>query len=157
MRTRYWIWGAGGLLLALCILVWAGGGKAEAQVITMKFAHYAAETHPGHLAAKQFATRVEERTKGQIKISTRQMGDDVEIRIIDTGPGIPEELISRVFDPFFTTKPPGKGTGQGLAIAYRVVMDKHGGHLSVENLPGQGACFVIRLPLKESGRESQEQ
>jgi len=69
MRTRYWIWGAGGLLLALCILVWAGGGKAEAQVITMKFAHYAAETHPGHLAAKQFATRVEERTKGQIKIS----------------------------------------------------------------------------------------
>jgi len=96
-------------------------------------------------------------SKGQIKISTRQMGDDVEIRIIDTGPGIPEELISRVFDPFFTTKPPGKGTGQGLAIAYRVVMDKHGGHLSVENLPGQGACFVIRLPLKESGRESQEQ
>ncbi len=69
MRSRQWICGAGVVLLALPLLVWMGGVPAEAQVITLKFAHYAAETHPGHLAAKQFAAKVEERTKGQIKVS----------------------------------------------------------------------------------------
>jgi tripartite ATP-independent transporter DctP family solute receptor len=60
--------GVGVVVLLVPFLLW-GGGTAEAQFITMKFAHYAAETHPGHLAAKQFATKVEERTKGQVKIS----------------------------------------------------------------------------------------
>lgn len=69
MRSRRWIWSATAVWLAPSLLLWVGGSKAEAQVVTMKFAHYAAETHPGHLAAKQFATRVEERTKGQVKIS----------------------------------------------------------------------------------------
>lgn len=68
MRSRRWICSVGVALLLLPLVLW-GSGSAEAQVITMRFAHYAAETHPGHLAAKQFATRVEERTKGQVKIS----------------------------------------------------------------------------------------
>ncbi|MBI4800873.1 MAG: PAS domain S-box protein [Desulfarculus sp.] len=88
--------------------------------------------------------------KGQINISTRLLGSEVEIRFSDTGPGIPAAIKNRVFDPFFTTKPPGKGTGQGLAIAYRVIEDKHGGKLSLESAEGQGATFIIRLPLQES-------
>jgi PAS domain S-box-containing protein len=86
--------------------------------------------------------------KGLIKISSRLQGEHALIRISDTGPGIPPELIERVFDPFFTTKEPGKGTGQGLAIAYRVVVENHDGSLDVFNRPDSGAVFEIRLPLQ---------
>lgn len=85
--------------------------------------------------------------KGTIAISSRQDGQQVEIRIADTGQGIPEEIQSRVFDPFFTTKGVGKGTGQGLAIAHDVVTQKHGGTLSFETEPGKGTVFIIRLPI----------
>ncbi|MBI5524356.1 MAG: PAS domain S-box protein [Desulfarculus sp.] len=85
--------------------------------------------------------------KGKIGISTRAVSDRVEVRISDNGPGIPEAIVSRIFDPFFTTKEPGKGTGQGLAIAYGVVVDKHKGELLVNSQEGQGTTFIIRLPL----------
>lgn len=86
--------------------------------------------------------------KGVITISSRQDGQQVEIRIADTGKGIPEEIQSRVFDPFFTTKGVGKGTGQGLAIAHNVVTQKHEGTLSFETEPGKGTVFIIRLPIE---------
>lgn len=86
-------------------------------------------------------------TKGTIRITTRKDGDFVEVRVSDTGCGIPEALQSKVFDPFFTTKPVGKGTGQGLALAYAVIVKKHKGTIRVESQPGHGANFVIRLPL----------
>ena len=86
--------------------------------------------------------------KGTIRITTRPLEREVEIRISDTGPGIPEEVRQKIFDPFFTTKDPGKGTGQGLAIARDVVVHKHGGAIEVESEPGQGAVFIIRLPLE---------
>ncbi len=92
--------------------------------------------------------------KGRITIRTRRDGEQVEIRVADTGAGIPAEIRSRVFDPFFTTKPVGKGTGQGLAIAHNVVVQKHGGTLTLESEVGQGATFVIRLPLER--REATE-
>ena|SRR5258707_12145833 len=79
-----------------------------------------------------------EGTKGTIKISTRQDDPWVEIRISDTGTGIPETIRDRIFDPFFTTKGVGKGTGQSLAIARSTVVDKHGGQLSFESKIGQG-------------------
>ncbi len=85
--------------------------------------------------------------KGLITLSTHQDNDYVEIRISDTGKGIPEEIGSRIFEPFFTTKDVGKGTGQGLAIAYDVVAVKHKGMLTYENNPDGGATFIIRLPL----------
>jgi len=85
--------------------------------------------------------------KGSIVIETRVEGQDVVIRIADSGCGIPEALLERVFDPFFTTKDVGKGTGQGLAIAHSVVVDKHGGKLQVTSSPGEGATFLIRLPI----------
>ncbi|HZP83562.1 MAG TPA: ATP-binding protein [Chthonomonadaceae bacterium] len=87
--------------------------------------------------------------KGQIKISTRHKGNWVEIRISDTGGGIPEAVRSRVFDPFFTTKEVGKGTGQGLAIAHSTIVDKHKGAISFETEVGKGTTFIIRLPLTE--------
>jgi PAS domain S-box-containing protein len=85
--------------------------------------------------------------KGRIAISTRCDGHWVELRIRDDGTGIPDGIRERIFDPFFTTKPVGKGTGQGLAIARSVVVDKHRGTIHVESVAGQGATFVIRLPL----------
>ena len=88
--------------------------------------------------------------KGRIEISTRQDGNEVEICIRDTGPGIPPEAQSRVFDPFFTTKAVGKGTGQGLAIAQNIVVQKHGGKLYFETKPGEGTVFYIRLPLEKT-------
>jgi PAS domain S-box-containing protein len=93
-----------------------------------------------------------EGTKGVIKIATRQDGEWVEIRVSDTGTGIPEEIRHRVFDPFFTTKPLGKGTGQGLAIAWSTVVDKHAGQLRFESVVGQGTTFIVRLPLRPSGQ-----
>jgi signal transduction histidine kinase len=86
--------------------------------------------------------------KGAIHIITRRKGALVEIRVTDTGCGIPAEIQSKVFDPFFTTKPVGQGTGQGLAIAHSVIVQKHGGTLRVESEPGLGATFIIELPLE---------
>jgi two-component system NtrC family sensor kinase len=85
--------------------------------------------------------------KGLITISTRQCAPWVEIRIQDTGCGIAEANRSRIFDPFFTTKPVGKGTGQGLAIAYDVIVTKHQGEIEVESTLGVGTTFIVRLPL----------
>jgi len=85
--------------------------------------------------------------RGLIKIATRQEGAEVVIAISDTGNGIPEAIRSKIFDPFFTTKEVGKGTGQGLAIARSVVVDKHGGSISVESEVGRGTTFLIRLPI----------
>ncbi|MEW6517272.1 MAG: ATP-binding protein [candidate division FCPU426 bacterium] len=89
-------------------------------------------------------------TKGRITISTRAENNWAEIRIADTGAGIPPEIRDRVFDPFFTTKEVGKGTGQGLAISRSVVVDKHGGTIDFESQLGSGTVFIIRLPLGEA-------
>jgi signal transduction histidine kinase len=85
--------------------------------------------------------------KGGIHISTRHSDTMLEVRVADTGAGIPESIQSKIFDPFFTTKPVGKGTGQGLAIAHAVIVQKHNGSLTFESNPGRGTTFVIQLPL----------
>jgi PAS domain S-box-containing protein len=85
--------------------------------------------------------------KGSITVSTRRRGAWAEVRIADTGTGIPEKIRSRIFDPFFTTKEVGKGTGQGLAITHAVVVEKHGGTITFETEEKQGTTFIIRLPL----------
>ncbi len=84
--------------------------------------------------------------KGKIKVQTRDCPGWAEIRIQDTGTGIPEKARARIFDPFFTTKEIGKGTGQGLAIAHSVVVDKHDGSIHFETEDGKGTTFIIRLP-----------
>lgn len=85
--------------------------------------------------------------KGRIEVSARQVGDAAEIRITDNSGGIPVEIQDRVFLPFFTTKEVGRGTGQGLAISYDIVVNKHGGSLAFETAPGQGTTFVVRVPM----------
>ena len=84
---------------------------------------------------------------GSILVSTSVRDGFAEIRVSDSGGGIPESIRSKIFDPFFTTKPVGKGTGQGLAIAHSVIVQRHHGTLRFESEPGQGTTFVIQLPL----------
>ncbi len=88
----------------------------------------------------------DENPKGRIVVRTVAEEGWALISISDDGPGIPAEVQSRVFDPFFTTKAVGAGTGQGLAIAHAVVVDKHGGTLEMESEAGHGTTFRIRLP-----------
>jgi PAS domain S-box-containing protein len=86
---------------------------------------------------------------GRITLSTANCADHVEIVVADSGTGIPPAIRDKIFDPFFTTKDVGKGTGQGLAICRDVVIVKHGGSIRVEGAEGEGAVFVIGLPLDE--------
>ena len=85
--------------------------------------------------------------KGVIRIATRKEGDAAVLTVSDTGAGIPDEIVGKVFDPFFTTKEVGVGSGQGLAIARSVIVDKHGGSIDFDSTPGEGTVFTIRLPL----------
>jgi len=89
----------------------------------------------------------ESRAKGEIRLTSRKIEDYVEVRISDTGGGVAPEIGSKIFDYFFTTKAPGKGTGQGLAIAYDVIVNKHGGELSFDSAPERGSIFIVRLPI----------
>jgi signal transduction histidine kinase len=84
---------------------------------------------------------------GKITIRTAAAGDQVKLTIEDNGGGIPDAIIDKIFDPFFTTKEIGKGTGQGLAIARAVVVDKHRGKLEVASQLGEGTTFTITLPV----------
>ncbi len=88
------------------------------------------------------------RGMGVIRISSKAEDEHVELRVSDDGAGMPPEIVSKVFDPFFTTKPVGKGSGQGLSLAYYVITEKHGGTIHVESQAGAGTTFVIRLPLE---------
>jgi PAS domain S-box-containing protein len=83
---------------------------------------------------------------GQIRIEAHRRDDGVEILVSDNGCGIPPEIQEKIFDPFFTTKEIGRGSGQGLAIAYHIVTDKHDGELRVDSTSGQGSTFSIRFP-----------
>jgi signal transduction histidine kinase/HAMP domain-containing protein len=85
--------------------------------------------------------------KGTITISTTQLQDAVRIAIHDTGAGIPKHIQSRVFEPFFTTKPVGQGTGQGLALAHTVIVQRHKGQIWFESAADTGTTFFVLLPL----------
>ena len=87
-------------------------------------------------------------SRGTIAIRTWIDGDDVKISISDTGGGIPVAIRDRVFDPFFTTKEVGKGTGQGLAIARSVIVDKHAGRIELDTALGRGTTFTLTLPYR---------
>jgi PAS domain S-box-containing protein len=91
---------------------------------------------------------------GRIVISTHSEGTCVEVRVADTGTGIPEFARPNVFNPFFTTKQVGKGTGQGLAIAHSVVVKRHHGDIRFETEMGKGTTFFVRLPVDGSGESA---
>ena len=94
------------------------------------------------------AHAMEGQTRGRLVVSSAVDGDHVAISFADTGGGIPLEIQQRIFDPFFTTKEVGRGTGQGLAIARAIVVDRHGGTLSFDSIASRGTTFVIRIPVE---------
>jgi len=99
---------------------------------------------------EHFTAQKKEEQSPTIVIETSQEDRDwIAIKIIDNGPGIPAELHSRLFDPFFTTKPIGKGTGLGLSISYKIITEKHAGHLMFSSIVGKGTEFIIKLPLSQ--------
>ena len=81
-----------------------------------------------------------------LKVTTRDLGRTVEVRVRDNGTGIPPEVRDRLFQPFFTTKPPGEGTGLGLSISWDIVTQQHGGSIEVDSRAGEFTEFTIRLP-----------
>ncbi|MBE9225993.1 PAS domain-containing protein [Phormidium sp. LEGE 05292] len=86
-----------------------------------------------------------------IRIGTKRAGNDrILIQIADNGPGMSETVKNRLFDPFFTTKPIGKGTGLGMSISYQIVTEKHLGSLHCNSALGQGAEFLIQIPIRQS-------
>ncbi len=86
--------------------------------------------------------------KGLITIQTIKDGNYARIHITDSGGGMPDEVVERVFEPFYTTKEVGKGTGQGLAIAHDVIVNKHHGSIDVQTDLGRGTTFIISLPIE---------
>jgi signal transduction histidine kinase len=98
-----------------------------------------------HAVAERYAGS---RLRGSIRVRTERHRDDVQLSVQDDGNGISPEIQGRIFEPFFTTKAVGTGTGQGLAIAHAIVVEKHGGSLRFESTPGQGSTFVISIPTQ---------
>jgi signal transduction histidine kinase len=98
--------------------------------------------------AAEAIAQVVPRERGTIRVTTRVRGERAIVEIEDTGCGIAEAIRARIFEPFFTTKPVGTGTGQGLALAHRVVVEKHGGKLGFEPVSPRGARFSVELPLE---------
>lgn len=84
--------------------------------------------------------------QGTLVVRTKREGDRIQVEIQDNGPGIPPEVQTRIFEPFFTTKPVGKGTGLGLDITRRIVVDHHKGTIRLKSEPGY-TCFNICLPI----------
>ncbi len=81
-----------------------------------------------------------------VSLSTKNLGDKIEISVKDNGPGIPDAIKEKIFQPFFTTKPTGQGTGLGLSLSYDIVK-AHGGEIKIETKEGEGVAFIISLPL----------
>ncbi len=98
-----------------------------------------------------------QKTKAEVKnnfskiiISTKLLNPDrVAISIKDNAGGMSESVRQKLFDPFFTTKPVGQGTGLGLSICYQIVVDKHKGKIDCISQPGQGAEFLIEIPIRQ--------
>jgi signal transduction histidine kinase len=81
-----------------------------------------------------------------LQVSSKDIGDRVEIKIRDNGKGIPKVILDKIFNPFFTTKPAGSGTGLGLSLSYDIVVNEHKGEIKVNSVEGEFAEFTIILP-----------
>jgi two-component system, NtrC family, sensor kinase len=100
----------------------------------------------GFYAATKRAAEAGNGFEPRLKAATRNLGDNVEIRIRDNGTGIPSDIREKIFNPFFTTKPAGEGTGLGLSMSHDIVVKQHGGTIDVVSEPGAFTEFVITLP-----------
>ena len=101
----------------------------------------------GFYAATKRKTQVDgDGYEPSLAAATKNLGDRVEIRIRDSGSGIPPEVKEKMFNPFFTTKPPGEGTGLGLSLSHDVVVKQHAGSIEVDTRPGEFTEFKVILP-----------
>ncbi len=100
----------------------------------------------GCYAAHQKRLQGGESFRPTLRVSTRDAGGEIEIRIEDNGGGISKEALPKIFNPFFTTKPPGSGTGLGLSLSYQIVVEQHQGSIRVETKEGESTAFTILLP-----------
>jgi two-component system NtrC family sensor kinase len=98
-------------------------------------------------ALLEMKKRLNDIYKPEISVGTKHVGSYVEIQVQDNGIGIPQAALAKIFQPFFTTKPSGEGTGLGLSLSYDIVTKEHSGELTVQSIEGEGATFVIRLPI----------
>ncbi|MGI8600227.1 MAG: sensor histidine kinase, partial [Chitinophagaceae bacterium] len=85
-----------------------------------------------------------------VYVSTEREGDHILIKVKDNGVGIPEKVLEKIYQPFFTTKPTGEGTGLGLSLSYDIITKGHGGEMKVNTKEGEGAEFLINIPVKYS-------
>ena len=109
-----------------------------------------------YAATKRKAAAADNAYEATVTAATRNLGDRVEIRIRDNGPGIPPDVRERMFNPFFTTKPAGEGTGLGLSISHDIVVKQHAGSIEVDTEPGKFTEIKITLPraVAATGGES---
>ena len=117
-------------------------GKDFSRVLLNLFnnAFYALHQHKQHAPADYEPT---------LTVRTKAVGGAVEIQVSDNGIGIPDALKAKIFQPFFTTKPTGEGTGLGLSLSYDIIVNGHGGTLTVKSQEGEGSTFIIRLPSRK--------
>jgi signal transduction histidine kinase len=97
-------------------------------------------------AQSAVATAAAVKYEPTVSITTKKIGNKVEIKVTDNGNGIPQKILDKIFQPFFTTKPTGQGTGLGLSLSYDIVK-AHGGELKVDTKEGEGSEFIIQLPI----------
>ncbi|HME23046.1 MAG TPA: ATP-binding protein, partial [Acetobacteraceae bacterium] len=108
----------------------------------------------GFYAARQRAEQTADQGfEPALRLTTRNLGDQVEIRVRDNGTGISEAVRGKIFEPFFTTKPAGEGTGLGLSLSYDIVVKQHGGQLTVDSQPDDFTEFMITLPRRMTAGE----
>jgi PAS domain S-box-containing protein len=105
----------------------------------------------GFYAANKRSSESDGGYRPALKVTTREFGESVEVRVRDNGVGIPLEDRDKLFQPFFTTKPTGEGTGLGLSISYEIVTQQHGGTISVDSEVGDFTEFTVRLPRRQHG------
>ena len=86
----------------------------------------------------------------RVSVTTKKTGNEVLVSVKDNGNGIPQKILDKIYQPFFTTKPTGLGTGLGLSLSYDIITKVHGGEIKVETKEGEGAEFVIYLPMSSS-------
>jgi len=102
----------------------------------------------GFYAANKRSRETDGAYRPALKVTTREFGESVEVRVRDNGVGIPLEYREKLFQPFFTTKPTGEGTGLGLSISYEIVTQQHGGTITVDSEVGRFTEFTVQLPRR---------
>jgi signal transduction histidine kinase len=105
-------------------------------------------TNNGCYAAHQKKLQSSDGFRPTLRVTTRDIGDEVEVRIHDNGTGMPKSVVQKIFNPFFTTKPTGSGTGLGLSLSYQIVVEQHKGTIRVDTRDGEYTEFIVTLPKR---------